>query len=116
MKSALWAKLITPIIPNTSVRPVATRTRLTPTVRPISSWVRIASSDTSGDSEVARLHAGVGAQRVGRAGELDAALVQHVAAAGQRERHLQILLDQQDRDALGVDRLQHPGERLHHQR
>src|SRR5438034_7061256 len=45
MNSALWAKLITPIMPKTSVKPVATSTRLTPTVSPITSWVRIASSD-----------------------------------------------------------------------
>src|SRR5688572_30721368 len=47
MKSALWAKLMTSIIPNTSVRPAARRMRLAPTVRPISAWVRIEPSDIS---------------------------------------------------------------------
>src|SRR6266446_1421201 len=58
MKSALCAKLITPIMPKTSVNPVATSTRLTPTVSPMSSWVRTASSDMA--SELAGPAVGVG--------------------------------------------------------
>src|SRR3954470_4552415 len=57
MNSALWAKLMTPIMPKTSVKPVATSTRLTPTVSPITSWVRIASSDMR--SELAGAAVGV---------------------------------------------------------
>src|ERR1700745_3980786 len=58
MNSALWAKLITPIMPNTSVSPVATSTRLTPIVSPITSWVRIASADMR--SELAGPAVGMG--------------------------------------------------------
>ena len=49
---------------------------------------------------------GCGAARssVGRrAARHDAALLQHVGAARQRERHRDVLLDQQHRDAVGVD-------------
>src|SRR5688572_21556869 len=51
MKSALCAKLMTSMRPKTSVRPVARRMRLAPTVSPMSTWVTIEVSDTcpSGD-------------------------------------------------------------------
>src|SRR5690349_21829680 len=45
MNSELCAKLTTPMRPKISVSPVATRTRFTPTVRPISTCVSTASKD-----------------------------------------------------------------------
>src|SRR5687767_13100049 len=45
MKSALCAKLMTSIMPNTSVRPVDRRMRFAPTVSPMRIWVRIELSD-----------------------------------------------------------------------
>src|SRR6185503_6719162 len=58
MNSALWAKLITPIMPKTSVSPVATSTRLTPTVNPMSSWVRTASVDIRSELAGPRVRVG----------------------------------------------------------
>ena len=48
---------------------------------------------------IAGLDRRVAAEGVGRALELDAALVHHVEAVGERQRHLERLLDQQERGA-----------------
>src|SRR5437868_10030124 len=49
MKSELWAKFTTPMRPKMRVSPVATSTRFTPTVRPMSPCVRRASSDIASE-------------------------------------------------------------------
>src|SRR5688572_8764753 len=51
MNSALCAKLMTSMRPNTSVRPVASRMRLAPTVSPMSTWVTIEVSDIHGSRD-----------------------------------------------------------------
>src|SRR4051812_99755 len=86
-----------------------------PTAVVLRKWRRFMGSSwagPSGDPEVALLDVTVVAERLRAAGELDAALVEHVAPAGQRQRHLEVLLDEQDGDAGGVDGLQILHQRL----
>src|SRR3984893_5325814 len=61
---------------------------------------------TSGGAEEPRLDLVIAAQGLGRTLELDPALVEHVAAGRERERHLELLLHEQDGDAVPVDSLE----------
>src|SRR5262245_26923361 len=77
MNSALWAKLTTPIMPNTRVSPAATRTRFAPTVRPISTCVSTPSRLTPRLSQRAGARAGPPSQ-LARARVRVRHLLQHV--------------------------------------
>src|SRR5260370_1008045 len=64
------------------------------------------------DAQEALLDLRIGAERGRRALELDVALVQDVKAMGERERHFQHLLDEQDGRPAPVDLAQDPGQVL----
>src|SRR3989338_8408402 len=55
-------------------------------------------------AEVGALDPLVGEQRRARAGERDGAVLDHVGAVGEPERAQDVLLDQEDRHAVAVDR------------
>jgi len=54
----------------------------------------------------------VGHEGAGRVGDDDAAEVEHHADVGDRERAASVLLDEQDREPLGVDQLPDQAEDL----
>src|SRR5688500_8673936 len=77
---------------------------------------RLLSGGALADPEVALLDGVIGTEVGGGAVELDAPLVEHVAAVREVEHHSQVLLDEEHGHAARVDALQDPHQALHEQR
>src|SRR6266496_6754515 len=75
-------------------------------------FARPPPSDAPLHTQEALLDLRIGTERGRRALELDAALVHDVKAMGERERHFQHLLDEQDGRPAPVDLAQDPGQVL----
>src|SRR5476651_2128845 len=114
MNSSPWAKFTTSMIPKISVRPEAISARIMPVTMPFSVWM---TNSSIGKSEknartAAILHPEillddiVADLEIGRFGVVaDDALFHEINALARLQGQGHVLLDQQDRDALAMQRI-----------
>src|SRR5215213_4386423 len=114
MNSSPWAKFTTSMMPKISVSPDAISARIMPVTMPFSVWMTNSSNGKSVKNEriAAILHPEillddvVADLEVGRFGLMaDGALLHDVDALARFERQRHVLLDQQNGDALAMQRI-----------
>src|SRR5882757_1328253 len=114
MNNSPWAKFTTSMMPKISVSPDAISARIMPVTMPFSVWMTNSSIGKSAKNEriAAILHSEillddvVADLEVGRFGVMAyRALLHDVDALARFKRQRHILLDQQDRDALAMQRI-----------
>src|SRR5215813_4760640 len=108
-----WAKLTTSMMPKMRVSPDATTASTMPLTRPLMVWTMIWSTL---DPQVLVDDARIGAQGSGGRVVADVALLHDVNALGRLERERNVLLDEQDGDALPVERVHDLPDLGHHPR
>src|SRR5215510_3318716 len=102
IKRSPWAKLTMSMMPKMSVRPDATIARTMPFTSPWRVWMMIWSIS---DPQVFVNDALIGAELGGGGVMAHGALLHDVDASGGVERQRDVLLDQQDGDAVAVERV-----------
>src|SRR5689334_18989904 len=125
MNSSPWAKFTTSMMPKISVRPDAISARIIPVTMPFSVWMKNSSIGKSVKNEktAAILHSEillddvVADPEIGRSGVMaDGALLHQIDALARFERQRHVLLDQQDGDALAMQRVDDLVDLRHHTR
>src|ERR1051326_5123402 len=114
MNNSPWAKFTTSMMPKISVRPEAISARIMPVTMPFSVWMKNSSIGKSAknDKIAAILHSEillddvVADLQIGRFGVMaDDALLHEIDALAGFERQRHILLNQEDGDALAMQRI-----------
>src|SRR5438105_2183732 len=114
MNSSPWAKFTTSMMPKISVSPDAISARIMPVTMPFSVWITNSSIGKSAKNEriAAILHSEillddvVADLEIGRFGVMaNGALLHDVDALARFERQRHVLLDQEDGDALAMQRI-----------
>src|SRR6478672_734153 len=114
MNNSPWAKFTTSMMPKISVRPEAISARIMPVTMPFKVWMRNSSIGklATNDRIAAILHSEillddvVADLEIGRFGVMaDDALLHQIDALARLKRQRHVLLDQQDGDALAMQRV-----------
>src|ERR1700681_3650219 len=113
MNSSPWAKFTTSMMPKISVRPDATSARIMPVTMPLIVWIRIWSNGIDAmmcwrstlNSQVPVDHGVVDAQLGGGGVVAHGALLHDIDPLAHLQRERDVLLDQQDRHAFLMQRL-----------
>src|SRR5215475_11886457 len=125
MNSSPCAKFTTSMMPKISVSPEATSARIMPATMPLTVWIRICCSGIVSrncpsapilHSEIAVDDRIVDIELARERVVTDHALLHEIGALARRKRQRHVLLDQQDRHALAMQRRDDLADLRHHAR